>query len=375
MAKKSLFEKLGLVEGVAASEYDMPDTTNELRVCSGVGDHYINGDFPEDEPVQAEVPEGDTIDVQAVYETNGMNPADAVTVYKIKDVIDTFTNSTVVFDTKSSSSLVMDGIVFDADWAAAHEDTVKKFVKGILMSYDQPINYDAAREVFPMYSTSSDADIDATYANAKMASWKDNYNILNDTAPMIYNQMCDIWEALGETVNRGLVDTIFDTTYIDALKGDFKSTSAANATTKVTVSDETRANITQQVTGNLDYDSMLSKTANVTFVPDSSVFTDQASAASVLDDFVNIAKTLDGTMIVINGNINADTQTDFGIQLSANRAQTVANYLASQGIDQNRLIITGSGNAKYQADKAAGALKSDASVYQSTDISFMRIEN
>ena len=287
----------------------------------------------------------------------------------------TYTNSTVVFDTKSSSSLVMDGIVFDADWAAAHEDTVKKFVKGILMSYDQPINYDAAREVFPMYSTSSDADIDATYANAKMASWKDNYNILNDTAPMIYNQMCDIWEALGETVNRGLVDTIFDTTYIDALKGDFKSTSAANATTKVTVSDETRANITQQVTGNLDYDSMLSKTANVTFVPDSSVFTDQASAASVLDDFVNIAKTLDGTMIVINGNINADTQTEFGVQLSANRAQTVANYLASQGIDQNRLIITGSGNAKYQADKAAGALKSDASVYQSTDISFMRIEN
>ena len=271
----------------------------------------------------------------------------------------TYTNSTVVFDTKSSSSLVMDGIVFDADWAAAHEDTVKKFVQGILMSYDQPI----------------DADIDATYANAKMASWKDNYNILNDTAPMIYNQMCDIWEDLGETVNRDLVNTLFDTTYIDALKSDFKSTSAANATTKVTVSDETRANITQQVSGNLDYDSMLSKTANVTFVPDSSVFTDQASAASVLNDFVNIAKTLDGTMIVINGNINADAQTDFGVQLSANRAQTVANYLASQGIDQNRLIVTGSGNSKYQADKAAGTLSSDASVYQSTDISFMRIEN
>ena len=80
-------------------------------------------------------------------------------------------------------------------------------------------------------------------------------------------------------------------------------------------------------------------------------------------------------MIVINGNINADNQTDVGKQLSANRAQTVANYMASQGIDQNRLIITGSGNAKYQADKAAGTLSSDASVYQSTDISFLRIEN
>ena len=41
----------------------------------------------------------------------------------------------------------------------------------------------------------------------------------------------------------------------------------------------------------------------------------------------------------------------------------------------DRLIVTGSGNAKYQADKAAGTLSGDASVYQSTDISFMRIEN
>ena len=94
MAKKSLFEKLGLVEGVAASEYDMPDTTNELRVCSGVGDHYINGDFPEDEPVQVEVPEGDTIDVQAVYETNGMNPADANTAdYKVSSYLDSLKKS------------------------------------------------------------------------------------------------------------------------------------------------------------------------------------------------------------------------------------------------------------------------------------------
>lgn len=91
--------------------------------------------------------------------------------------------------------------------------------------------------------------------------------------------------------------------------------------------------------------------------------------------------------LTIPDNANFDEITDvfldfveshgwyYGGGFSANRAQTVANYLASQGIDQNRLIITGSGNAKYQADKAAGALKPDASVYQSTDISFMRIEN
>ena len=63
-----------------------------------------------------------------------------------------YTNSVVVFDTKASSTLIMDGIVFNADWAATHEDTVKKFVQGVLMCYDATPDYDAIREVFPILS-------------------------------------------------------------------------------------------------------------------------------------------------------------------------------------------------------------------------------
>ncbi len=121
MAKKSLFEKLGLVEGVAASEYDMPDTTNEFRVCSGVGDAYNNGHFPEDEPtfggtgtIQAEVPEGDTIDIGAVYEANSMNPADSVTVYKIKDVIDTFPSEMPTKTKRATVKNLMTTLGYDA---------------------------------------------------------------------------------------------------------------------------------------------------------------------------------------------------------------------------------------------------------------------
>lgn len=121
MAKKSLFEKLGLVEGVAASEYDMPDTTNELCVCSGVGDAYNNGHFPEDDPtfggtgtIQAEVPEGDTIDIGAVYEANSMNPADSVTVYKIKDVIDTFPSEMPTKTKRATVKNLMTTLGYDA---------------------------------------------------------------------------------------------------------------------------------------------------------------------------------------------------------------------------------------------------------------------
>ena len=131
MAKKSLFEKLGLVEGVAASEYDMPDTTNELRVCSGVGDHYINGDLPMDEPVQAEVPEGDTIDVQAVYETNGMNPADAVTVYKIKDVIDTFPSEMPTKTKRATVKNLMTTLGYDAAAIVSDAEQRKELLRTV----------------------------------------------------------------------------------------------------------------------------------------------------------------------------------------------------------------------------------------------------
>lgn len=285
-----------------------------------------------------------------------------------------YTNSTVVFDTKASSSLVMDGIVFDKDWADAHKDTVEKFIQGVISNYDKPIDHDAARKVFSMYSASSDEEIDSTYANAKMCSWADNEEILTETAPMIYGQMCDIWTDLGEDVNPDLVNTLFDSSYVLDLEDVFKDTSANSVTTNVNASSEYKEEVTQMVSNNLDYDSMLSKTANVSFVPDTAVFSDQASTASELSEFVDIAKTLNGTLIVINGNIYSENPTDFGKTLSANRAQAVANYLATQGIDMNRMIVAGNSNAKLMADKAAGTVNTDTSVYQSTDISFLRIE-
>ncbi len=108
MAKKSFFEKLGLVEGVAASEYDMPEVAD---VNAGVP---FGPNIEQPVPVQVEVPEGDTIDVQAVYETNGMNPAEAVTVYKIKDVIDTFPSEMPTKTKRATVKNLMGTLGYDA---------------------------------------------------------------------------------------------------------------------------------------------------------------------------------------------------------------------------------------------------------------------
>lgn len=61
------------------------------------------------------------------------------------------TNSVIVFDTTASSSLIMDGIVFDADWASAHPDTVSKFIDGCLQASDlYTTDFDSIRAVMPI---------------------------------------------------------------------------------------------------------------------------------------------------------------------------------------------------------------------------------
>ena len=252
------------------------------------------------------------------------------------------TNSTIVFDTKSSSTLIMDGIVFNADWANAHRDIVDKFIDGMLQAEElYSTDYNTIKTVMPMYAAASDDVIAHDCGNAKLASWADNVEILNKTAPMIYSDMCDIWESLGETVNRDMASTLFDSSFVNDISEKYKEVSTVTNKTEIT---------TEQKTAAADYSSMLTKTSTVNFVPDTAKFLDSAEAAATLDDFIKIANTLDGTIIQIEGNINAVDSTDGGQQLSYNRAQTVANYLISQGVDANRIIIIGNGNTKMIGD-------------------------
>ena len=78
MAKKSLFEKLGLVE--SEGEMGQYPSSTDLNPDDA-------GNFFQTPLVQAEVPAGDILDVSAVYDANDMDPADKVTVYKIQDML------------------------------------------------------------------------------------------------------------------------------------------------------------------------------------------------------------------------------------------------------------------------------------------------
>ena len=53
-----------------------------------------------------------------------------------------------------------------------------------------------------MFAGVSDEEIKAQCGDAEMMGYAENKEVLDSTAPSVYFDMCDIWESLGETVNR-----------------------------------------------------------------------------------------------------------------------------------------------------------------------------
>ena len=273
------------------------------------------------------------------------------------------TNSHVLFSTASSNKLIMDGIVFRTDFAQEHPDVVSAFIDGIFKSNDMyETEFKYLREVMPMYAAATDEEIIENCADAGLMGYAANVAALEDDCPTIYADMCQIWESIGEKTDRALGATLFDTSYVKALSANYSSIQQPTKTFEIT--EEQKESVK-------DVTALLTKTATINFVPDTAKFPYNAEADATLSDFVELAKTLDGTIIQIEGNINAKTNTEAGQKLSEERAKTVRNYFIANGIDANRIIIVGNGNSKMLAAPDSA----DAVLNSRTDVFFKTIES
>lgn len=272
------------------------------------------------------------------------------------------TNSHILFSTASSNKLIMDGILFRSDFAEANPEVISKFLDGIFQAesmYETEFKY--IREVMPMFADSSDEDIKAMCGDAGLMGYSQNLDALTNDCPTVYADMCTIWESIGETVNRNLGVSLFDTSYIEALSDSYSS-----------LPDQDTFEITEeQKESVMDVQALLSKSATINFVPDTAKFLDTAEADATLKEFVDIAQTLDGTIIQIEGNINAVNASEGGVKLSEERAKTVKNYFVANGIDSNRIIVVGNGNSKMLTDPNGP----NTEMNRRTDVFFKTIEN
>lgn len=273
------------------------------------------------------------------------------------------TNSHILFSTASSNKLIMDGILFRSDFAKAHPEVVSAFIDGIFQAVDMyTTEFDYIRTVMPMFAGSSDEEIKEMCGQAGLMGYAKNVEALKTDCPTVYTDMCSVWESIGETVDRDLVKTLFDTSYVEALSDKYSTLTGNTDTFEVTDEQKEAA---------MDIPSMLTKSCTIEFYPDTAKFMDNAEAATILNEFVDIAKVLDGTIIQIEGNVNYDGGIYSGDALSTGRAKTVKNYFVACGIDPNRIVIVGNGNSKMLVDPS-GSTK-DTMVNRRTDIFFKTV--
>lgn len=271
--------------------------------------------------------------------------------------------SRILFDTRASKSLIMDGIVFRSDWATENPESVTGFIDGIFQANElYTTEFDYIREVMPMFAGASDQDILDNCTGAELMGYAENKEVLDTTAPSVYSDMCTIWKSIGEEADSKAAMTLFDTTYLTPLSSKYSST-PINNTTVVEMTEDRQEVVKNTV-------ALLTKTMTVEFVPDTAKFLDQDTAYSIMDEFIECANTLDGAILQIEGNINSRNDTEGGVALSLERANAVAKYFIACGIDPNRIITVGNGNHKMLVDPGA----EDASPNRRTDVEFKIIE-
>lgn len=282
------------------------------------------------------------------------------------------TDSHILFSTANSTKLIMSGVIFRDDFAKENPELVSKFIDGTLQAID---SYDKELEVLrnsmPMFNGMSDEDIVGMTMDAALATWANNMDILKEDAKTIYSNMCDVWTSIGEVADSSNVDRLFDLTYMESLRDKYETSIVNNDSgneIKVSVTEDNKQEI-------LDTTALLTKSASVNFIINTAKFTDTAEASQTLNDFIDVAKMLDGTIIQIEGNTDPNPNTDptdeANIMLSKQRAETVKQYFIANGISADRIIVVGNGSSNPIVDNDT---EEHRAMNRRTDVSFKCIE-
>ena len=246
------------------------------------------------------------------------------------------TDSRILFDTSMSSNLILDGIVFREDFAKDNEGFIVKLIDGALEAssmYKKEFNN---IKQLPMFELMEDDEIIDMANGADLATCSQNEILLTDTAIAMYRDMADVWLTLGETAYPDKAESAFTDKYIKTLLEKYPD----DGESVKSFNDDEKGLLIESPVALLNYQADIQFELNSVNIKEKSY--------SELDDFVEIAKILDGVYIQIEGNasLRSDGITDEQINsFSEKRANSVAEYFISKGIDPERIIIVGRGDS------------------------------
>ena len=246
------------------------------------------------------------------------------------------TDSRILFDTSMSTNLILDGVVFNKEFLENNSEFVVNWIDAALQARGMyKVEFANIREL-PMFELMSDAEIIDMANGANLATWTQNTKLLTDVAVTMYHDMAEVWKGLGETAYPDKAQNAFTDAYLIQLKDKYEG--------------QEEEIVDSFATGDIGMiiespDALLSYSADIKFQLNS-VNIQQESYAE-LDEFVKVAKVLDGVYIQIEGNASQRAEGVSEAQIiefSRLRAQSIANYFVSKGIPEERIIVIGNGD-------------------------------
>ncbi len=280
------------------------------------------------------------------------------------------TDSTLLFSTADATSIILDGIVFREDFINSNKESIAKFIEGALKAGNElyETEFKSIKNTFPLFTTESNDSIKSMIGDAKLTSGTSNMEMLSQggTAEALFKDMSNIWASLGEESSAEFAGNAFTDEIVSSISDKFSNEQKQN----ISFTEEQRESALQ--VDNIQ--SLLSQELTINFVPDAAIILEDSYPQ--LQEFINTAKILDGTIIQIEGNVaNVDTGTnneeEINKKLSEQRAKSVANYLSANGIDPTRFVIVGNGTSKQIGDNST---EEGREQNRRTDVFFKRIE-
>ena len=267
------------------------------------------------------------------------------------------TDSRILFDTSMSTNLILDGVIFNKTFLEKNGDFVVKWIDTALQARGMyKVEFENIREL-PMFELMRDDEIIDMANGANLATWTQNTQLLTDVAVTMYHDMAIVWKGLGEKAYPDKAADAFNAEYLMQLREKYEGQEDE------VVDSFTTGDIGMVIESPA---ALLAYNADIKFALNS--FNIQEASFEELDEFVKVAKVLDGVYIQIEGNASqrAEGVTDAAIiEFSRKRAQAVANYFISKGIPAERIIVLGNGDTKPQNPNDLAAAEN-----RRTEISF-----
>ncbi len=283
----------------------------------------------------AELFKGNDIDAAVVW-----SPFDILTVAEVP-------GSKVLLTTKEQSHVIGDIMFASEDFIRNNRDKINAFyegwMKGVAEVEANPGNREKAAKILGEFFELSTEDALGSMDVVKFASHGDNLDFFGFNRSYkgvkgedLYAKMAKEFLALGAVPNEAPYwRSVINTGAIQSaqLSGPQYASEKSKVFSPPTQKEVAAAPIS-------------SKPVSINFATGQSALTENAK--TIIDlQFAEVAKTFGNARIRIEGNTDNTGSRDLNMNLSRQRAQSVANYLQSQyGMDRNRFVIVGNGPDK-----------------------------